>query len=248
MPAHVTEIFSSVQGEGLLNGCRQVFIRLGGCNLRCAFCDTPVVEADFCLVERSPGSQNFKRIQNPLEASAVAEIAAGFNLAIHHSISITGGEPLLHVPFIKELAPLLTGLTRQGLYLETNGSLPDQLEQVVHLFDYIGMDIKLPSTAGISPLWEEHRRFLEIAASRRVFVKVVVGEDTADLEIEQAAALIREQDRVREITMIIQPVTPAGVVTGTISPQKALHLQSLALKRLSNVLLIPQTHKLMGQL
>ena len=36
----VQEIFATFQGEGIFTGFPSIFIRLGGCNLACAFCDT----------------------------------------------------------------------------------------------------------------------------------------------------------------------------------------------------------------
>ncbi|MDF9408008.1 MAG: 7-carboxy-7-deazaguanine synthase [Pelotomaculum sp. PtaB.Bin013] len=245
MPCQIAEIFSSVQGEGLLVGCRQVFIRLQGCNINCSFCDTPVNETGFCKIEQHPGQKDFRQLPNPLSAKEVADAVHSYDLSIHHSISLTGGEPLLWTSFIRELIPFIKG-TRHGIYLETNGTLPEALSEVIELIDIIGMDIKLPSISGLIPFWEEHRLFLKIAGKKQVFVKVVVGEDTTEEEIEQAAVLISEYGK--GITMIIQPVSPAASGIKSVSPARALYLQQLALKILANVLIIPQTHKIMGQL
>jgi len=245
MACPVTEIFSSVQGEGLLVGCRQVFIRLPGCNLHCSFCDTPSGEEPyFCRIEQHPGQRDFKMIPNPLTVQEVAAAVYAYDLSIHHSVSLTGGEPLLRTSFITELVPLLKG-TRQGIYLETNGTLPEELAKVIDIIDIIGMDFKLPSVSGLPPFWEKHRRFLKIAAQKKVYVKVVVGEKTAEDEIERAAGVINEIDA--GIAMIIQPVSPTGEVKA-ISPGRMLELQRLALQKLIDVRVIPQTHKVMDQL
>ncbi|OPX86268.1 MAG: 7-carboxy-7-deazaguanine synthase [Pelotomaculum sp. PtaB.Bin104] len=245
MAVPVAEIFSSVQGEGPLLGCRQVFIRLAGCNLQCAFCDTTITAGpEFCQIEQHPGQRDFKQVENPLTAAGVAAMAGAFNLPLHHSISLTGGEPLLHIAFIQELAPLLQG-TRHGIYLETNGTLAAALSAVIDLIDLVGMDLKLPSVSGMPPFWEEHQEFLKIASRKDVFVKVVVGADTSDAEIETAASIIDEVDS--GITLVIQPVSPFGGVRGA-APGRLLELQALALRILADVRVIPQTHKLMGQL
>lgn len=244
MAGTVTEIFSSVQGEGLLAGCRQVFIRLHGCNLACSFCDTvSCAEPAYCRLELTPGRGDFKLLPNPLKAEDVAAAAAAFDLSLHHSVSLTGGEPLLHTPFIRELVPLLKG-TRRGIYLETNGTLPDKLSEVIDLIDIVAMDFKLPSVTGLPPFWDEHRLFLEIAASKETYVKIVVGEETTYKEIEKAAGLIKSI--ADGIPLIIQPVSPTRGIRG-ISPARALDLQRQALKKLVDVRIIPQTHKMMGQ-
>jgi organic radical activating enzyme len=245
MPINVTEIFSSVQGEGLLAGCRQVFIRLYGCNLNCSFCDTVYHQKPlYCRLEETPGHRNYKLLPNPLRPENTAAAAATLNLPMHHSVSLTGGEPLLHTSFLKELIPLLKG-TRRGIYLETNGTLPDRLLKIIDLIDTVSMDFKLPSTTGLSPFWEQHREFLKIASSKKVFVKIVVGEKTTCDEIEKTAALISE---IRtDLPLIIQPVSIKEKVS-SMPPAYLLSLQARALKKLFDVRIIPQTHKILKQL
>ena len=240
MPAFLREIFSSVQGEGLYVGCRQIFIRFAGCNLNCAYCDTPRDRPPACRVELTPGKKDFAFLPNPLTAGQVAEEAARVNFFRHHSISLTGGEPLLYDEFLLTLIPLLPSSYR-GVYLETNGTLPRELARVIDLVEIVAMDIKLPGVAGGHPLWDVHGEFLRVATKKEVFVKLVVDGNTPFAELEKAFLLVRE---VGDIPVVIQPVTlPGG---GLAAGAEFLHgIQRYAMKFLTDVRVVPQMHKLL---
>jgi organic radical activating enzyme len=243
-PLRINEIFSSIQGEGLLAGKRQVFIRLMGCNLDCRYCDTIHENADPCRVETWAGSADFVPFAQPLALDTVMGIVREWTTALpgaHHSISLTGGEPLLCG---EALAAWLPGLRRLlPLHLETNGTMYQAMERIVDQIDYISMDIKLPSTAGCNEdLWDRHRLFLQAARSRAVSVKVVVSDDTPPDEIRQACAIIASVDPA--IPLFLQPLSlPCGGIG--ISGARILTLQEVAASLLADVRVIPQMHKLL---
>lgn len=245
--AELAEVFSSVQGEGMLIGLRQVFIRFRGCNLTCDYCDTPTAcTAEPCLVEQAPGRRDFIPTPNPVALDRIVSLVDGWQHGwpgVHHSISITGGEPLLSHTVLQFWLPELRNLL--PVYLETNGIMHAALSLVIDHVDIVGMDIKIPSTSGCTDLWDDHRSFLEIAAGKNVFVKVVVGEETQDWEIIRASELVAAVDR--QIPLILQPVTEPGGKVG-VHPVRALEFQEIACRRLREVRIIPQTHKFMAQL
>lgn len=242
MKSYLYEIFSSVQGEGPLLGCRQVFVRFAGCNLSCSYCDTPTEPAPAsCRIEKSAGENVFAAVENPLPAGQAAELINNLGLSGHHSVSLTGGEPLLHAEYLRELIPLIKG-SRRGIYLETNGTLPRELSGLIGLVDIVAMDIKLPGTAGTQPLWAEHRQFLQIAREKEVFVKIVVNTSTQQDEIKKAAGIIGEVSK--NIPLIIQPATQSGRFC--LAAGDVRRFQFLALDILKDVRVIPQTHVMMG--
>ena len=156
------------------------------------------------------------------------------------ALPILGGEPLLHVEYIRELSLLLT----TPLLLETNGTLPGALAEVLSSVDIVSMDMKLPSLTG-QEVWKEHRDFLHLAREKDVYVKIVVGGDVSCTELDQAFALVSGEDP--RIPVILQPVTPFDGVTAPAS-KFLLQAQRQALKVLRHVRVIPQTHVLMGQM
>ncbi len=233
--SNVIEIFSSIQGEGKYVGCRQIFIRTADCNLKCAYCDTNFARADFCNVETFAGSMKFKQIKNPIGVGTVADIVKKFMAEVPtHSISFTGGEPLLHWQFIRAVAEEINA----KIFLETNGTLYKELEEVIDVVDIISMDIKLPSVAGNN--FEKHREFMKVAAGKDLYVKIVISAETLTEEYEEAIEMIPAG-----ILLILQPVTPVRNI-GAISARKILEFQEYAVRKIKDVRVIPQTHRLIN--
>jgi len=105
----VVEIFPTIQGEGPFAGHCATFIRLGGCNLACDFCDT-----------------EFDKFQN-LSLDKIIESLEGFSAKL---IVITGGEPLRQP--IEKLCEELINLNYQ-VQIETNGTIYRDLHKEVKI-------------------------------------------------------------------------------------------------------------------
>ncbi len=245
--AQIVEIFNSIQGEGLYVGERQIFVRFAGCNLSCQYCDTPqalVIPKQF-RVEETPGKHDFKNYNNPVTIEDLLSFVDGFNRerGLNHSVSLTGGEPLLQVDFLKNF---IGELKKKNLksYLETNGVLGDHLAEIIDLVDIISFDIKIPSATGLSPYWEEHRKALKIAIRKQTFVKIVFIKESKTKEIDDATSLIAEINP--EIPLILQPVTPFGPIKHRPNPDQILAFHAVAKRKLKNVRVIPQIHKILG--
>ncbi len=242
--ANIVEVFSGIQGEGTIVGFRQIFVRFAQCQLRCNFCDTDFQDCVHASIETIPGKRVFESWENPIAAERLVEHIRHMNALLrHHSVSITGGEPLLHHTYLTNVLPLLQA---QGIpvYLETNGLLHEELAEIIDWIDMVGMDIKLASTTGQATDWQAHEQFLQIACTKQVAVKVIVGDQTTEHEIEQAAQLISQAAKA---ALIIQPVTPAHNVLPP-SPDQLIRFMDIALGIMTNVRVIPQTHVMLNQL
>lgn len=239
----VIEVFSSIQGEGLFVGCRQVFVRLAGCNLSCRYCDTTesFLAPPYCRLEQTAGHADFISIPSPMSVNTLLEATNRLLTVPSHSVSITGGEPLCQMTAVRDLSRNLV----VPVFLETNGTLPEELEDVIEYIDIISMDIKLPSACGGRSYWTEHARFLSIASTKTVFVKIVLTPEMGDGEFFRAIDLIAAANPT--IPTILQPATGRDGRC-QVDPFTSLDRQAFALSLLSDVRVIPQTHKMLGQL
>lgn len=252
----VSEVFSAIQGEGALVGTRQVFLRMTGCNIRCSYCDQPEAlerRPGPCRIEQTPGRRDWDVLESPLDVETVVEAVDRLWRSMpHHSVSVTGGEPLMQS---KRLTGLFRHLTGRGMPLmaETNGTLVHALEELVAWLTYISMDVKLPSVDGERVDPAVQRRFLEVALRARVdtWVKIVIGPDTDRGELADAVRMVAEVESLAsggQPVIYLQPVTPFAAVTRGPSPDEVLDLQELALRIHPAVRVVPQTHKAIGQL
>lgn len=107
----VVEIFPTLQGEGPYAGMPAIFIRLGGCNLACDFCDTEF--------------EQFSEMSLAAIVASTKAITRGHKLVV-----ITGGEPMR-----QNIAPLCEALLISGynVQIETNGTIFRALPEGVHI-------------------------------------------------------------------------------------------------------------------
>src|SRR5574344_1428444 len=189
--AKICEMFTSVQGEGPYIGGKQLFIRFCGCNLNCDYCDTT----------------EFKNAVFNVTPVELNNYIQKFGLETIHSVSLTGGEPLLWSDFLLEFLPLL----ENKIYLETNSTLPKDLEKIKDYVNVIAADIKLPSSSGVTNSFALHDEFFKVAKfyKKEIFAKVVFDNTILEDEILNCAKLANKY----EIPLILQPKTDINGLT-----------------------------------
>lgn len=225
----IREIFTSIQGEGLYVGIKQLFIRFYGCNLDCNYCDTNNFESKAYL---------------EFEPEELKKHLKDFNLKAVHSISLTGGEPLLWDDFLLEFLPLLKNSDKAApkIYLETNSTLNKNLEKVIDYIDIISADIKLSSSSGIENSFAMHDEFFKMAKKydKEIFAKIVFDENILDDEINHCLKLAEKYD----LQLVLQPKCIEDKVS--MEGEKLLEIFNKFLTHYPNTRVIPQVHKFLG--
>ena len=182
---YLIEIYKSIQGESSFAGLPCIFVRLAGCNLRCAWCDS---------------EYTFTGGYKLTEDQVVAEIE---KLAPVKLIEFTGGEPMLQE---RELIPLMERLVQDGyeLMMETSGERPlERVPAPVHKI----VDVKCPGSGEAGSFRTSNLACL----TARDEVKFVIA-DRADYDF--ARNFLREhKPETRAGQVLLSPAfskTPSG--------------------------------------
>ncbi len=144
----VNEIFYSIQGESTYAGLPCVFVRLTGCNMRCAYCDTAYAYDE----------------GHPMQISEILNTVGTFHCSM---VEITGGEPLLQDKTPKLISSLIR--KKYQVLMETNGSFDIRMvdPRCIRI-----MDVKCPGSGEHEKC--DLRNFRHLG--KRDQIKFVIGD------------------------------------------------------------------------
>lgn len=172
----ISEIFHSIQGEGLLLGVPSVFVRTSGCNLRCRWCDTPYA--------------SWNPEGNEMSLEEILLRIRGYDC---HHVVLTGGEPMV-ASGLRELAAALRAEGKH-ITIETAATVTPHADGRAIPFDLGSLSPKLANStpdAEIAGPWRERhektrmrpeliRQWLEAGPCQLKFVVSQV-EDLPEIE------------------------------------------------------------------
>lgn len=231
----LSEIFTSIEGEGVLFGTKTMFVRLAGCPLNCHWCDTP-----YAL---------------PLDSGSdysVDEVEGLISKNLHpntYKVNFTGGEPLLQHEAVIELAKFVR---QKGIktYLESACYDSARFAKVLPYIDLVKVEFKLKDSKVVDDkhygsLLRSELDCLKLAidSGKTTYIKVVVTNSSSLKEFKEL---------VHEVFEVARPAAIAGFI---IQPSYKIDEPTLDLlfgfydavyPIYDQVRVVPQLHKIIG--
>jgi organic radical activating enzyme len=231
----INEIFTSIEGEGILFGTKTMFVRLAGCPLKCHWCDTP-----YALPLDSGSDYSLDKAKELISRSLYPNT---------YKVNFTGGEPLVQHEALIELAKFVR---QKGLrtYLESACYDSARFAKVLPYIDLIKVEFKLKDSKVVD---EKHYDSLlrseldclklAISSGKTCYIKVVVTNSSSLKEFKEL---------VREVFRVAKPTDIAGFI---IQPSYKIDEPTLDVlfgfydavyPLYDQVRVVPQLHKIIG--
>ena len=235
MKVRLSEVFTSIEGEGILYGTKTLFVRLAGCPFTCFYCDTPE-----SLPLDSGREYTLKQACDLIDSSIQSKT---------YKVNFTGGDPLIQHEAVAELARHVQE-KRVPTYLESSCFDSARFGHVLPFIDIAKIEFKTKDSGFVDPghhsrLVENAVRCMELSTSSKktTYVKIVASARTAPDDLGSLARHIFSRVPGDKISgFVIQPTY------GTAEPslELLLGLYDAVHPYYGEVKVVPQLHKMIG--
>jgi 7-carboxy-7-deazaguanine synthase len=197
--AQLSEIFTSIEGEGILFGTKTMFVRLAGCPLKCHWCDTP-----YALPLDSGSDYSLDEVKDLISKNLHPNT---------FKVNFTGGEPLVQYEVVIELARFVKEEKGIKTYLESACYDSARFAKVLPYIDICKIEFKLKDSHVVD---EKHYGSLlrseldclkmAVASGKTTYIKVVVTNSSSLKEFKGLVQQVFTVAKPAEIAgFIIQP-------------------------------------------
>jgi organic radical activating enzyme len=232
----LSEIFTSIEGEGLLVGTKTLFIRLAGCHLKCRWCDT-----QYALPLDSGIDYSIKDVE---------ELIIKNLQPFTYKVNFTGGEPLLQYEAVIKLAKFIRDKYKIKTYIESSCFDSDRFAKILPYIDICKVEFKtrdseVTDDEHYEDLLLNELQCLKLAKKycKTTYIKVVVTQSTTYESFEELVRIIFKGSISSNImAFIIQP--SYGIDKPSIN--KLLDFYDIVFPLYPEVKIIPQLHKELG--
>jgi 7-carboxy-7-deazaguanine synthase len=232
----LSEIFTSIEGEGPYFGTKTIFVRMAGCHLNCHWCDTT-----YALAMNSGKSYSVDEVKDLI----IKELRPNT-----YKINFTGGEPLIQYRAVAELAKFTKQKNGLRTYIESSCFDSIRFAKVLPYIDICKIEFKTSDSRVVdhnnyNELLLNEIRCLKLAViqRKRTYIKIVVTDSSNILEFRGLVKAIFENVNPSNLVgFIIQP--SYGVDEPKI--EKLLSFYDCVYPVYNEVRIVPQLHKLIG--
>jgi 7-carboxy-7-deazaguanine synthase len=232
----ISEIFTSIEGEGIFFGTKTLFVRVAGCHLKCLWCDTA-----YALPMKSGHDYTLDYVKNLISTYLQPNT---------YKVNFTGGEPLLQYESIIELAKYIKEEKGLKTYIESSCFDSKRFQKVLPHIDICKIEFKMSDSKVINArhygnlLRNEIQCLnLSIDSHKTTYIKIVITGSTNLDEFKNLLKSIFMHTKASNLAgFIIQP--SYGVDEPTV--ERLFNFYDIVYPMYQDVRIIPQLHKAIG--